>query len=148
MRTGLAEGGLTAVVSGLPSDSHTWGLVFLQFLLEDIGYSVVNLGACVPAGLVVGQCLAHRPDLLVLSSVNGHGHVEASDVIRRIRSTPALEGMTVVIGGKLGVRGEDNARFATGLLKQGFDAVFGEAESSLALQHYLGHASLPPGRHA
>ncbi|MGQ4416103.1 methylaspartate mutase, partial [Streptomyces sp. SAS_269] len=32
------------VVSSLASDAHTWNLVFLQLLIEESGFDVVNLG--------------------------------------------------------------------------------------------------------
>lgn len=134
------------IVSGLPSDAHTWNLVFLELLLEEQGYGVVNLGSCVPVEQLVAQCIEHRPDALVLGSVNGHGHIEALDVIRAIRATPELGRLVVVIGGKLGVFGRDNARFVSELLLEGFDAVFTDDVSPEALPAYLACAALPRRR--
>src|SRR5438105_7864827 len=99
------------IVSSTPSDSHTWNLVFLQLLLEERGSEVINLGSCVPLDHLVEKCLEYRPDVLVLSSVNGHGHMEGAEAIRAIRKLPELDGMHAVIGGKLGVLGPGNARF-------------------------------------
>ncbi|MEU8843204.1 cobalamin-dependent protein [Streptomyces roseus] len=122
----------TVVVSSMASDSHTWNLVFLQLLLEELGHDVINLGACVPDGLLVERCLAVRPDLLVLSSVNGHGQQDGLRVIGELRRQPELAGLPVVIGGKLGIGGADPRR-APALLAAGFDAVFEEGASSAAL---------------
>lgn len=49
------------------------------------------------------ECRARRPDLVVLSTVNGHGHQDGLRVIRRLRAAPELAGTPIVIGGKLGI---------------------------------------------
>lgn len=115
-----------ALISSFPSDAHTWNLVFLQLLVEEYGLEVHNLGACVPLEHLVDNCLALRPDLLVLSSVNGHGYTEGSRVIGVIRSTLGLEEMCVVIGGKLTTRGMLSEQEVRSLLEDGFDAVFSD----------------------
>src|SRR5689334_16258049 len=91
------------VVSGTASDSHTWNLVYLQLLLEELGRRVHNLGPCVPDDLLVERCTRLRPALVVLSSVNGHGATDGLRVIGRLRAR--LPGTPIVIGGKLGIAG-------------------------------------------
>ena len=126
-----------AVVGSVASDSHTWNLVFLQLLLEEHGYVVTNLGPCTPIELVVETCLDLPPDLLLISSVNGHGHVEGRELIAEIRSHAALSSMPAVIGGKLGTLGTENARFTRPLLQAGYDAVFSERDGAAALARFL-----------
>lgn len=118
------------IVSGVSSDAHMWNLVFLQLLLEEHGGEVHNLGACVPDEVIIAECRAVRPDVLVLSTVNGHGHLDGLRLIRKIRSEPDLRDQRVVIGGKLGVRGSENVKFIEKLAEGGFDGVF-ESEGSL-----------------
>ncbi len=114
-----------------------WNLVFLQLLLEEQGAEVTNLGACVPDDLIIEECRRTRPDALVISTVNGHGHLDGLRLIRRIRSEPDLVGLRVVIGGKLGVRGAENIVFAEELALSGFDAVF-EADAGIdSFQEFL-----------
>ncbi|WP_394425892.1 cobalamin B12-binding domain-containing protein [Streptomyces sp. SGAir0957] len=126
------------VVSSVSSDAHMWNLVFLQLLLEEQGAHVTNLGACVPDDLIIEECLRSMPDVLVISTVNGHGHLDGLRLIRRIRSHPELSGLRVVIGGKLGVRGADNIVFAEELSLSGYDAVF-EADGGIeGFQEFLG----------
>jgi methylaspartate mutase sigma subunit len=60
----------TVVVSGLASDAHTWNLVYLQLVIEELGYRVVNLGPCVPDDVLVEECRRIDPVLLVIGSVN------------------------------------------------------------------------------
>lgn len=125
--------GDVVIVSGLASDAHTWNLVYLQLLVEEHGHRVVNLGPCVPEEELVCACVLHRPGLVVISSVNGHGHQDGLRAIRRLRACPELAGTPVVIGGKLGTGGAENTRHVGSLLAAGFDAVFGEGADSVAV---------------
>ncbi|MEU7041341.1 cobalamin-dependent protein [Streptomyces varsoviensis] len=119
------------VVTSVSSDAHMWNLVFLQLLLEERGGEVINLGACVPDEVILAECRLARPDALVVSTVNGHGHLDGLRLIRKIRSDAELADLRVVIGGKLGVRGAANAQFSAELVDAGFDAAF-ESEAGLA----------------
>jgi methylaspartate mutase sigma subunit len=112
------------VISGLSSDSHTWNLVYIQLLIEELGHPVVNLGSCVPDDLLVRECRRRRPRLIVLSSVNGHGFSDGERLIGKLRACPELDGTVIVIGGKLGLGGADTPQRVEGLLEAGFDGVF------------------------
>ncbi|SDJ27676.1 methylaspartate mutase sigma subunit [Lentzea albidocapillata subsp. violacea] len=124
---------LDIVVSGLASDAHTWNLVYLQLVLEEMGHRVTNLGACVPDGLLTSRCGQAAPDLVVLSSVNGHGFQDARRVIGPLRARLACT--PVVVGGKLGVDGTGG--HAEALLAAGFDAVFENADAIAAFRGYV-----------
>lgn len=138
------------VVSSVSSDAHTWNLVHLQLLLEELGGEVTNLGACVPDHVVIAECRRLRPDLLVLSTVNGHGHLDGLRLIRRIRRDRRLAGLPVVIGGRLGVRGaqgEGSADVAAGLAASGFDGVFASDDALERFAEFLDSMeTLSPGR--
>ncbi|WUH55885.1 cobalamin-dependent protein [Streptomyces sp. NBC_00442] len=122
--TAAAPEALDIVVSTMASDAHTWNLVYLQLLLEEHGHRVTNLGACVPDDLLVDHCRRARPDLIVLSSVNGHGRLDGLRVIARLRAEPELLATPTVIGGKLGITDEADAQAGHALRKAGFDEVF------------------------
>jgi N-dimethylarginine dimethylaminohydrolase/methylmalonyl-CoA mutase cobalamin-binding subunit len=117
-------GQLSVVVTSVASDSHTWNLVFLQLALEELGHQVLNLGACVPDELLVAECLRARPDMVVVSSVNGHGFRDGLRLIGRLRACPELAATRVVIGGKLGIAGPHGQHSRELLRSAGFDAVF------------------------
>ncbi len=118
-----------------------WNLVFLQLLLEENGGNVINLGACTPDEFIISECARIRPDALVVSTVNGHGHIDGLRLIRKIRENPELAPMKVVIGGKLGVHGSRHAGFGAELIVNGFDAVF---EADVALDQFLDCLGLGP----
>lgn len=132
------------LLSTVSSDSHTWNLVFLQLLLEERGYEVVNLGPCVPDAELVEQVRVQRPDAVVISSVNGHGHIDGRRLIRTLRADgdPSLASVPVMIGGKLGIQGAAQPHLADELVAEGFDAVFTDgadpAEFGTALQRMTG----------
>ena len=113
----------TALVTSTPSDSHTWNLVFLQLLLEEHGYVVRNLGACPPISTIVAECRTARPDIVVVSSLNGHGRVEGAALISSLRAETELSDVPVVIGGML-TTGHDDRDAATELRVLGYSAVF------------------------
>ncbi|RKT02607.1 methylaspartate mutase sigma subunit [Streptomyces sp. 3211.6] len=129
------------LVSSVSSDSHTWNLVFLQLLLEEMGHEVFNAGACVPDELVISECRRLRPDALVISTVNGHGALDGRRLITRLRREPDLRDLQVVIGGKLGVRGAEAGSHAPALTAAGFDAVFEDAAGTEEFRRYLGEAA-------
>ncbi|RVU20953.1 methylaspartate mutase [Streptomyces antnestii] len=127
------------LVSSTSSDSHTWNLVFLQLMLEEMGNQVINIGACVPDELLIAECRRHRPDVVVISSVNGHGFLDGKRMIGRLRAEPDLARMPVVIGGKLGTRG--SSVFGRHLMDAGFDAVF---EDSAGIEPFRSYLELAP----
>ncbi|MGP3927210.1 cobalamin B12-binding domain-containing protein [Streptomyces sp. 8N616] len=129
--------GRRVLVSSVSSDSHTWNLVFLQLLLEEMGHEVVNIGACVPDEMVLAECRRVRPDMLVLSSVNGHGQLDGRRLINRLRSDADLADLRVVIGGRLGTRGAEAGSYGPELLAAGFDAVFEDAAGVAEFRRYL-----------
>lgn len=118
------------LLAGTSSDAHTWNLVFLQLFLEEHGRRVANLGPCVPEQLLVEEGLSRAPELIVLSSVNGHGYDDGLRAVRALRSTPALAHVPTVIGGKLGVAGPIPAERTEDLVRAGFDEVFGDGDLS------------------
>lgn len=122
---------VTVLLSSTSSDSHTWNLVFLELLINEMGHDVINLGPCVPDQVLLDECNLHRPDLVVLSSVNGHGYRDGLRIVRRLRSCDHLRSTPIVIGGKLGVAGRRDQHGAGSLLNAGFDAVF-EGESAVS----------------
>jgi len=131
---GTSDARLSVVVSSVASDAHTWNLIYLQLALEELGHRVHNLGACVPDQLLVSECLRIRPDLVLVSSVNGHGFQDGTRLIARIRADPELATTPVVIGGKLGIAGPAGRESREQLRAAGFDAVVEDGAGIAALR--------------
>ncbi len=123
------------VLCTVSSDAHTWNLVFLQLLLEEAGFEVLNLGPCTPVPLVVDTLRTAGAGALVVSSVNGHGHRDGADLIRAVRA--GGHAVPAVIGGKLGIAPEESAGHARELAASGFDAVFSDASNPRDLPSFL-----------
>lgn len=139
----MQRSGRRVLVSSVSSDSHTWNLVFLQLLLEEMGHEVVNVGSCVPDELLIEECRRVQPDLVVVSSVNGHGALDGARAIRRLREQQDLRDLRVVIGGKLGVRGAEAGTYGPELMAAGFDAVFEDAAGVAEFRRYLAQSATP-----
>ncbi|MEV6328810.1 cobalamin-dependent protein [Streptomyces sp. NPDC051909] len=110
------------LLSTVESDSHIWNLVYLQKLLEENGAEVRNLGSCTPVDEVVQAVTEDRPDLLVVSSVNGHGLHGARVLLSALRER-RLD-VPSVVGGKLTTAESDNDRTRRLLLDHGYTDVF------------------------
>lgn len=119
---------LSVVVTSVASDSHTWNLVYLQLLVEELGHHVVNLGPCVPDELI--EEAGRDADLIVVSSVSGHGFQDGMRLIRRLRAAPGVCATPAVIGGKLSTSGLDDGSRSRALRCAGFDAVFENADAT------------------
>lgn len=138
----VSADGLSVVLTSVSSDSHTWNLVVLQLVLEELGHQVHNLGACVPDELMVAECLRLRPDLIVVSSVNGHGFHDGLRLIRQVRNRAELASTPMVIGGKLGIAGPGCDRSRTQLTAAGYGAVFEDGTGLTAFQSYVGRLAI------
>ncbi|MFC4590849.1 cobalamin B12-binding domain-containing protein [Sphaerisporangium corydalis] len=137
-----------AVLSSTPSDSHTWNLLFVQMLMEENGWSVTNLGACVPVAMLMDESLRRVPDMIVLSTVNGHGAQEARQVIAALRAQPSLARVPVALGGKLCVSEDRERAVVDELVAAGFDAVLVGDTAVPVFRSLLTRAAAMPGRHA
>ncbi|MEU6929775.1 cobalamin-dependent protein [Streptomyces sp. NPDC046385] len=122
------------------SDAHTWNLVHLQLFLEEHGHSVLNLGPCVPERLLVDTARMTHPDLVVLSSVNGHGHQDGLRAARALRADRRTQDIPMVIGGLLGISPEGAEQRTAELLDAGYDEVYADGTAPTALLRRLGES--------
>lgn len=110
------------LIATVESDSHMWNLVYLQIWLEEQGFEVRNLGCCTPRLEILDMLDSVVPDLVVISSVNGHGHHQGREIIESIRQRDP--DIACVIGGKLTVSEADNDEVRDSLLNAGYSGVF------------------------
>lgn len=116
---------MKVLLTTIPSDSHTWNLVFMQLFLEEQGCEVINLGACTPIDLIVKNTYSIKPDMIVVSSINGHANIEGVRLAKEIRKNDLLRKVKLVVGGKLGTKGTENDIYKEKLSNAGFCGVFG-----------------------
>ncbi len=117
------------IVCSIPSDSHTWNLIYMQFLLEEYGYEVVNLGCCLPVKDLIMYCHKIKPEMVVISTINGHGSIEGKELIFKIKECDMLRNIMIFIGGELTVNGDLSEEQQLELLNLGFQGVFSGQKS-------------------
>jgi methylmalonyl-CoA mutase cobalamin-binding subunit len=127
--------GVRVVLGTIPSDSHTWNLVHLRMVLAEADHEVVNLGCCTPIDVTVAACREHQPDLLVISSVNGHGSMDGADLAHALGDDVPR----AIIGGKLGIGGPIPLVARDRLLAAGFHAVYDGAPATALLDDITIH---------
>jgi methylaspartate mutase sigma subunit len=133
-----------AILATTPSDSHTWNLLFIQLLMEENGWSVTNLGACVPVTRLLDESLRQVPDMIVISTVNGHGAQDASRLITALRTEPSLAGLPVYLGGKICVSADRERNAAAELAAAGYNAVLTGENAVPAFLSVLAQATTTP----
>ncbi|MBC3269431.1 cobalamin B12-binding domain-containing protein [Pseudomonas sp. SWRI81] len=123
------------LLATVESDSHMWNLVYLQLWLGEHGLQVKNLGSCTPIDAVLGALEQRRSDLLVVSSVNGHGYSQGLELIRQVRQRyPHLR---CVIGGKLTTSEAQTLAVRRALIDAGYNQVFVGADAIEQFSAYL-----------
>jgi methylaspartate mutase sigma subunit len=132
-----AFGRPTALVCTLPSDAHTWNLIVVTERLRELGMDVINLGSCLPIQELVRRAEELVPNLLVVSSINGHGEIEALTLIRALHQAGVLAALRVVIGGKLAVSPERERALVGHLLRSGYAGVYLGTDSWEAFVRHL-----------
>jgi methylaspartate mutase sigma subunit len=135
---------ISAVLTTIPSDAHGWNLVFMQMFMEENGIAVENLGTCVAFEEVVARCRAGAPDLIVVSTVNGHGYLEGCELANRLAALPHRDRFSLVIGGKLGIDSSQDVAHAAALRQAGYDAVFHGPDALADFKDYLAAAAQAP----
>ncbi|MGK5532093.1 cobalamin-dependent protein [Streptomyces sp. URMC 129] len=98
------------------SDAHVVANRLIAFQLRDLGFDVVNLGACTPVAEFV-ECLAAHPDAvaLVIGSVNGHAVEDLTPL--RVAKDAGRVPCPVVVGGNLSVGSEADDEDASAALR-------------------------------
>ncbi len=119
---------LVALLTGVRSDSHTWGLTYMHLLLEERGFRAINIGANSSTKEVTDAANNNLPEIIVVSSVNGHGFIEGQELAEALEAE-GLGNVTKVIGGILPTDPNEIPVATEALLLSGFDAVFNGPES-------------------
>lgn len=125
---------MKTLLTSTPSDSHTWNLIYMELFLQENGCHVYNLGACVPIQKFSQAIDTFQPELVVISSINGHLFQDAIEMIKGLecKNSPRF-----IAGGKIGIS-THSMHFQKVKLKQlGYDEVFTEKNSLCHFKNYL-----------
>lgn len=126
-----------AVVATTPDDSHLWNLHFIQLYLEENGFYVENLGVCTDPVELAGKVRDLSPELVVISTTNGHGAFSAIETIEMLRQFQVLHHSKVVVGGKLTTDPRRAAAIVEPLREAGYAGVFVGDDALSAFQAFL-----------
>jgi methanogenic corrinoid protein MtbC1 len=93
--------GPVAVLAGVAGEQHMIGLVCLEQVLAEAGWTVANLGADLPAG-DLGTFVSRNDVALVALSASNPARVgELAESIRRVRIASSGRQVPVVVGGRI-----------------------------------------------
>jgi methylaspartate mutase sigma subunit len=125
------------LLTTIESDSHTWNLVYIQCVLEEHHIDTINLGPCVPVVTTLDAMHAHRPDAVVISTVNGHGLVQGRSLLSEARRRFGASCPPMLIGGQLSTRAAERLSIRRELLTLGFSGVFVGDRAVAEFRHWL-----------
>jgi methylmalonyl-CoA mutase cobalamin-binding subunit len=86
---------------------------------------------------LAAACCEEKPSLVALSSVNGHGRVEAIEALDALRGAGCVPGTPIVIGGKLTTSVDSDSVAQEQLLDAGFSGVFTGASALAEFDAFL-----------
>jgi methylmalonyl-CoA mutase cobalamin-binding subunit len=132
-----------AILATLPTDCHTWNLIYLQLILEEMNYRVENLGPCTAAATLIRQMTKEAPDVIVISTINGSACHDAISLIHEIRRALPLLRIPVAIGGNLDLGLDGEHVQCARLAAAGYDAVFPRSSSGNDLRRWIQELSAP-----
>jgi methanogenic corrinoid protein MtbC1 len=93
--------GPVAVIAGISGEHHMIGLVCLEQVLAEAGWSVSNLGADLPAA-DLGQFVRRNDvSLVALSAVSPERIGTLADTVRAVREAGSGRGIPVIVGGQI-----------------------------------------------
>ncbi len=113
----------TVVIGTIGSDAHVTGQFVLARALEDAGFNVVKLGACVPQEEFIEAALETGADAILVSSLYGMAYFDCEG-LRDKCVEAGMKDVVLYIGGQLGTNREDFKDVEKSFKEIGFDRVF------------------------
>ena len=119
------------VIGMTESDCHTVSLYMFKLYLEERGFQVLNLGACVPLELMFREAVNFRADAIVIGAQNGH----AVDDLKRLKAIKKgyRDSPPIFIGGRLAVGVQKPERAEAIIRGLGVDHVLNSFEEFLSI---------------
>jgi methanogenic corrinoid protein MtbC1 len=92
--------GPVALVAGVREERHTLGLVCLAHILEEAGWSVVNLGGDEPADDLARFAAQMQPALVGLTASNPERAGAVAEAVAALRALPLARPVAIMLGGR------------------------------------------------
>ena len=125
------------IVCTTPSDSHMWNLVILDLFLQEKDFNVLNLGSNTPFKAVLESLDTFCPDLVIVSSLNGHLLQDGVEMMRYIQSHKGYVPCSFVAGGRASTDPKNMLFISKKLKSYGFEETFFDKNALESLNHYL-----------
>jgi methylaspartate mutase sigma subunit len=126
-----------AILASTLDDSHQWNLHGVEIELKERNIDVINLGPLTPCKMIAETVRDRRPDLLVVSTVNGHGVHSMMEVLRTLEEYQLKRSTRIVIGGLLTTDPEETKTAISTLISAGCSGVFTGPEAWSSFDEFL-----------
>jgi methylaspartate mutase sigma subunit len=113
----------TIVIGTIGSDAHVTGQFIISRALEDAGYTVVRLGACVPQQEFIEAAVETGAQVIMVSSLYGMAYFDC-EAMRDKCIEAGLRDVLMYIGGHLGTNREKWEDVEARFRGIGFDRVY------------------------
>lgn len=113
----------TVVIGTIGSDAHVTGQFVISRALEDAGFRVVGLGACVPQEEFIEAAIETGANAILVSSLYGMAHFDC-EALREKCTEAGLGNILLYIGGQLGTNREKWTDVEVRFKGIGFDRVY------------------------
>lgn len=111
------------VIGTIGSDAHVTGQFVLTRAMEDAGFQVIRLGACVPQEEFIEAAVETGADAILVSSLYGMAYFDC-ETLREKCVEAGLKDILLYIGGHLGTNREKWEEVQTRFHGIGFDRVY------------------------
>ncbi len=112
------------VLGVIGADVHAVGNKILDFVFSAAGFDVINLGVMVPQEDFINAALEADADVIVVSSLYGHGELDCRGLRDRCIEA-GIGDILLYVGGNIVVGKQDFEDVEKRFLQMGFNRVFG-----------------------
>lgn len=123
----MEDGKIVLVMGVIGADVHAVGNKILNYVFEQNGFRVINLGVMVSQKEFVDAAIEANADCIVVSSLYGHGEIDC-DGLRDKCKEAGLNNIKLYVGGNLVVGKQDFETVKKKFLDMGYDRVYGSKE--------------------
>ena len=125
------------VLGVIGADVHAVGNKILDYVYNQAGFNVVNLGVMVSQTEFVEAALEAAADAIVVSSLYGHGEIDCKG-LRQKCDEAGMKGIKLYVGGNLVVGKQDFADVEKLFVGMGYDRVYPPGtDPQISVRHFI-----------